>query len=103
VSANPYYDPAAYGLELVGDVEWDDEPYQFNMTAVWRSTTTGQLYYADDSGRSCPSPFEDHSTEDLIPATRHEVLDRLSESPATAADLIERVQRLKDPSLEEQS
>ena len=48
------------------------------MTAVWRDPATGQLYFADDSGCSCPSPFEEFYTRDqLTAATRHEVLAHL--------------------------
>lgn len=45
-------------LEYVGGFDWDDEPYQFNITQVWKETR-GRYYVASDSGCSCPSPFED--------------------------------------------
>lgn len=69
-----YNSPAEHGLEIVGDIEWDDEAYSFNMTAVWRDPQTGQLYWADDSGCSCPSPFEDvRSRADLTAGTTDEL------------------------------
>jgi hypothetical protein len=61
---NPYYDPKAFGLELVGSIDWDLESYQFNMTVVWKESR-GKYYLADDSGCSCPSPFEGTAKEDL--------------------------------------
>ncbi len=54
---NPYYDPSKFGLELVDSIEWDGESYEFNMTAVWKAKR-GEYYLADDSGCSCPAPFE---------------------------------------------
>jgi hypothetical protein len=54
---NPYYKPEAYGLEIVGDIDWDQESYEFNMTVVWKEGR-GKYYIADDSGCSCPAPFE---------------------------------------------
>jgi hypothetical protein len=74
---NPYNEPAKYGLEIVADIEWDDEAYQFNQTVIWKDKS-GQLYYADDSGCSCPSPFEDYQdSSNLTKATRDEVIAHL--------------------------
>lgn len=56
--SNIYYNPEAFGLEIVGEIEWDDEPYTFNMTVVWKERR-GRYWIASDSGCSCPSPFED--------------------------------------------
>jgi hypothetical protein len=63
-----YYNPENFGLETIGEVDWDDESYSFNMTAVWCDKETGQLYWADDSGCSCPSPFEDYNDRDKLTA-----------------------------------
>lgn len=63
---DPYYQPEDFGLTSIGEVSWDNEFYQFDLTAVWRNNETGVIYYADDSGCSCPSPFEDfHDVSDL--------------------------------------
>jgi hypothetical protein len=81
-----YSNPEKYGLEIVGSVEWEDEPYQFNMTAVWRDRETGQLYWADDSGCSCPSPFEEFTSRDSLTAGTAAELDaRLSAALAGTA------------------
>jgi hypothetical protein len=63
----PYNSPEFYGLEVVGSIEWTDEPYEFDTTVVWRDRATGEFLYANDSGCSCPCPFEDHKREDLTP------------------------------------
>ncbi len=56
--------------EFVAEVEWEDQSYQFDMTRVYLHKPTGELYYAEDSGCSCPSPFEDTTTDDLKPIMR---------------------------------
>ena len=93
-----YSSPQKLGLDYIGDVEWDDEPYQFNMTAVWRDPQTGQIYWADDSGCSCPSPFEDVKSRDDLTAGTADELDaylkwqlehaRYSEAAGRVADLM---------------
>lgn len=78
--SNVYYSPEKFGLEIIGDIEWYDEPYQFDMTIVLRNKETGQLYYADDSGCSCPSPFEDLGIDDLTKVERlQDLIDHLNE------------------------
>jgi hypothetical protein len=82
-----YSSPQKHGLEAIGDIEWDDEAYSFNMTAVWRDPQTGQLYWADDSGCSCPSPFEDsRSRDDLTTGTADELDAHLKGQLELAAD-----------------
>ena len=78
--SNIYYHPEKYGLEEVGEVDWDDEPYQFNITAVWRDEN-GDYYLASDSGCSCPAPFEDfNSLSDLEgPFSGHKAMALLTE------------------------
>lgn len=51
-------------------VEWSGEPWEFNQTAVFESKETRMLFYAEDSGCSCPSPFEETSFDDLTPILR---------------------------------
>lgn len=71
---NIYYDPEKFGLATVGEVEWSDGCYQFDLTVVWRDVATGALFFADDSGCSCPSPYQDTGRDDLKPITRTQVL-----------------------------
>lgn len=68
-----YHQPEHFGLEIVDSVEWSDGFYQFDTTVVWRDPETGEFFYADDSGCSCPSPFEDFTTrKHLTPVTAQE-------------------------------
>lgn len=82
--SDPYSSPEKHGLTMIGDIEWDDESYQFDMTAVWRDAEGG-LYWADDSGCSCPSPFEDfQSIEELTKGTFYELATHLEGRKANA-------------------
>lgn len=54
---NCYYYPEDNGLEVFDEVE-TGEYCNFDTTVVWRHKETGKLYWAHDSGCSCPTPFE---------------------------------------------
>lgn len=56
--------------EMVTEVEWAEESYSFDLTRVYRQISTGDLFYAEDSGCSCPQPFEDTEDFDLTPIRR---------------------------------
>lgn len=56
--------------EEIAEVEWREESYEFDLTRVYQHRATGDLFYAEDSGCSCPSPFEDTQVSDLQPITR---------------------------------
>jgi hypothetical protein len=71
-----YYEPKDYGLTFVGTVQWDDEPYTFDITGIWQGKT-GHLFYADDSGCSCPAWFESTTVDDLVAVTWAELYDHL--------------------------
>jgi hypothetical protein len=71
---NIYSSPEKHGLTMVGEVEWGDGNYSFDLTTVWRDTKTGALYFADDSGCSCPSPYEDTGRADLTLIDRPQIL-----------------------------
>ena len=97
---NIFYSPEEFGLEVVGCVDYSDGCYQFDYSCVWRDAT-GQLYYAEDSGCSCPSPFEDHALDDLEKVTPHEVAEKLQsrssyggEEERASAEIAELIQRV---------
>jgi hypothetical protein len=56
--SNIYYNPEDFGLETIGEFDWYEESYEFDITAVWKSKR-GEYWIGNDSGCSCPSPFED--------------------------------------------
>lgn len=51
--------------KYLAEVQWGEADYSFDLTRVYRHTETGELFYAEDSGCSCPSPFEETTEEDL--------------------------------------
>ena len=62
-------DTEKLGLEVVIELTDPDPCYSFDDLVVWK-TFSGKLYFATDSGCSCPEPFENfHTIEDLIPIT----------------------------------
>lgn len=65
VSSNP----EKYGLTLVGSLDDPWACYSFDDLCVW-SHEDGRVFWATDSGCSCPSPFEDFkSLDDLEEVT----------------------------------
>lgn len=68
---NPYYDPDKLGLSLVSFDE-PDMSYEYNTLCFW-ATEDGLIYTAQDSGCSCPTPFEERHARE----TREEVLQTL--------------------------
>ncbi len=63
---NIYYDPEKFGLEQVGEIDFSSGAYEFDLTVVWRRVSDDALVYAEDSGCSCPSPFESTGVDELI-------------------------------------
>lgn len=62
--SNIYYTPEAFGLTIVAMVEREPN-YDFDMVVVWKDQD-GNAYWGQDSGCSCPSPFEDYHTVDSL-------------------------------------
>lgn len=54
---NVYYNPESFGLTQVGEIEKSDGCYQFDLIVVWKQAR-GKYWIGQDSGCSCPSPFE---------------------------------------------
>jgi hypothetical protein len=63
---DPYYNPDKFDLEILGVLDLCYESYSFHDLVVWRHLETGQIYWAEDSGCSCPSPFEDLTSMDQL-------------------------------------
>lgn len=63
---NPYYYPEKCGLEIFESINTSGS-YEFDMLVIWKKLDDNTLWYDQDSGCSCPSPF-DHG-HDLKPIT----------------------------------
>lgn len=61
-----YSSPERVGLEVVGEVSFDDDSYQFDLGVVWWHPERRVFFYAEDSGCSCPSPFEDYGDVEAL-------------------------------------
>jgi len=70
-----YNSPAKLGLTVVAEVELSEPYYSFDIAMVWYHLERDAFYVAQDSGCSCPSPFEDYTSLDQLtgPMNRHEV------------------------------
>jgi hypothetical protein len=69
-----YSSPEKHGLTMIGEVDFSSGSYEFDLTAVWQVQSSGQFLYGDDSGCSCPSPFEGYrNAGELTPCTRDEL------------------------------
>jgi hypothetical protein len=67
--SNIYYDPNDFGLEIFEHIEDDNACYSFDDFIIWRRLEDGKLFFGQDSGCSCPSPFEYYGVNDLTPIT----------------------------------
>ncbi len=70
--SNPNYDPKELGLKVFSETAEDDMSYSFNIFAVWHDPEIRGLFYAEDSGCSCPSPFEDYRKREDLGFTNRE-------------------------------
>ncbi len=60
-----YYQAEQFGLTQLGEIEWAEPDYSFDIGVVWIDEA-GDLFYGQDSGCSCPSPFEDFTSKDHL-------------------------------------
>ncbi len=58
---NIYYDPAKFELEIIHSLDEDNLCYEYNTFLVFLHTPSGRVFYASDSGCSCPTPFEEYN------------------------------------------
>lgn len=65
---NPYYSPERCGLEIFDEIDTGMD-YEFDMFIIWKKLDDETLWWATDSGCSCPTPFEDLKGRDLTEIT----------------------------------
>jgi len=69
-SDNPSYRPESWGLKIIGEIELSEPNYSFDTLIIWKRQD-GKVFYGQDSGCSCPSPFENfHSFSDMTELTK---------------------------------
>lgn len=73
-----YWNPEDFGLSVVGEIQWTEPCCDFDLTVLWRDAT-GKLYWGDDSGCSCPMPFEAvKSLDDLETGSFHQFAEHVN-------------------------
>lgn len=81
--ADLYYSPEKFGLRVIGEAEFSSGSYEFDTVVLWRDTETGAFYTAQDSGCSCPMPFEAIGREQMTRIERlQDLLDYLDKAKA---------------------
>lgn len=48
-------------IEFLSEFDYGSQNYCFDLIRLVRDTRDGKVYIAQDSGCSCPIPFEDHA------------------------------------------
>lgn len=75
--SNAYYDPEKFGLEIVTDFERSEPSYSFDTGLVLWHKDKEAFLFAQDSGCSCPSPFEDLDPSLLEPLNKWQVIEEM--------------------------
>jgi hypothetical protein len=57
--SNVYYTPGEFGLCLLDSIDEPNLCYEYNTMIALQHEATGRVFYAQNSGCSCPTPFED--------------------------------------------
>lgn len=55
--SNIYYHPEKWGMSIFDQIDTAGS-YEFDMFVIWEKDDDKTLWYATDSGCSCPTPFE---------------------------------------------
>lgn len=63
---NIYSEPKDFGFEMFDEINDDHASYSFDDFVIFKRILDGALFYAQDSGCSCPCPFENTTVGDLI-------------------------------------
>lgn len=59
-----YYNPEMFDLTILSSADVADS-YEFDMIVVWKHAD-GRFFIGNDSGCSCPSPFENFDSLDEL-------------------------------------
>lgn len=79
-------DPDLY--RIIDAISEPDLCYEYNELCVFQRVSDRRLFYAMDSGCSCPIPFENCTIADLVPYTRKAIRAWAMNARADPAELI---------------
>lgn len=81
MSTNVYYEPEKFNLQIIGMME-ENLSYAFHMLVSWQHIPSGRVFWREDSGCSCPSPFEDEHFASPDNTSLTEITDSFSSGEA---------------------
>lgn len=90
-----YYQPEDFGLVTVAQLDLTEPDYSFDMVVVWEHHEYGLVYWAHDSGCSCPSPFEEYTDLEQLTLVFSDTIDELKRYVAHSPDASERARFLR--------
>ena len=90
---NVYYHPEKHGLSILEEIEHSDGYYEYD-TQLFLKHQDGRVFFAEDSGCSCPTPFESYEGIESLERVTLENFEEFEKrvlghkySTASAADL----------------
>jgi hypothetical protein len=69
-----YSSPEKFGLTTIAQLDDDLANYSFDMVVAWKHSD-GSIYWGQDSGCSCPSPFEEFTGLEMLSRAAPDLLD----------------------------
>lgn len=69
MASNVYYNPEHWGLTKIDELENSTGCYEFD-THILLQHENGTLYYCQDAGCSCPTPFEGYNLTNMTIVTK---------------------------------
>lgn len=101
--SNIYYNPDQFDMKIVGEIDWSDGNYQFDLTVVWQRISDNVFLFGEDEGCSCPTPFDNMKITELRMATPmsefkihldNSNINENQDRSMQIADLLERMHKL---------
>lgn len=53
-----YDSPESVNWETIGEVNWWEDSWSYDLTVLWRDKSSGTFYWGSDTGCSCSRPFD---------------------------------------------
>ena len=102
---NVYYNPEKCGLEIIDCLDEADLSYEYHTLIALKHLPTGRVFAAEDSGCSCPTPFEtfnfdgpdSHNLDEITLANFLSFEQQVNNFPATAKerdDMLDKVKKV---------
>ncbi len=78
--SNVYYNPEQCGLKIIDTLDESGLSYEFNTLTIFEAIQNGKIYWAQSSGCSCPTPFEEYHFSDENDHNLNEVNEQTLDS-----------------------